>query len=144
MSLKNLTTLMPPLVSELPSLMQEATFQGANIKFSKYLDSFPFPYYILLRNIEALPRTLADLLRQVISCRPLIFYRCLSSAMPTVDGSWLRSGSSLCSLHETRSSHTTSCKARKADASRERKGHIFGATVFILSFIALGRDTRST
>lgn len=29
-----------------------------------YLDSFPFPYYIILRNIEALPRTLADLLRQ--------------------------------------------------------------------------------
>ncbi|KAK9734478.1 hypothetical protein RND81_04G142700 [Saponaria officinalis] len=29
-----------------------------------YLDSFPFPYYIVLRNIEALPRTLADLLRQ--------------------------------------------------------------------------------
>ncbi|XP_056176640.1 midasin isoform X2 [Syzygium oleosum] len=44
--------------------LMEATFQGANIKFSKYLDSFPFPYYILLRNIEALPRTLADLLRQ--------------------------------------------------------------------------------
>ncbi|XP_021720497.1 midasin-like [Chenopodium quinoa] len=29
-----------------------------------YLDSFPFPYYIVLRNIEMLPRTLADLLRQ--------------------------------------------------------------------------------
>ncbi|KAL2892752.1 Midasin [Bienertia sinuspersici] len=29
-----------------------------------YLDSFPFPYYMVLRNIEALPRTLADLLRQ--------------------------------------------------------------------------------
>lgn len=30
-----------------------------------YLDSFPFPYYIVLRHIEALPRTLGDLLRQV-------------------------------------------------------------------------------
>lgn len=30
-----------------------------------YLDSFPFPYYIVLRNIEVLPRTLADLMRQV-------------------------------------------------------------------------------
>ncbi|KNA10543.1 hypothetical protein SOVF_143350 isoform A [Spinacia oleracea] len=29
-----------------------------------YLDSFPFPYYIVLRNIEVLPRTLADLMRQ--------------------------------------------------------------------------------
>ncbi|KAL9235481.1 hypothetical protein vseg_010237 [Gypsophila vaccaria] len=33
-------------------------------KMTPYLDSFPFPYYIVLRNIEALPRTLADLLRQ--------------------------------------------------------------------------------
>ncbi|XP_057771067.1 midasin isoform X2 [Salvia miltiorrhiza] len=42
----------------------EATVKGADIKFSKYLDSFPFPYYVVLKNIEALPRTLADLLRQ--------------------------------------------------------------------------------
>ncbi|KAI9201056.1 hypothetical protein LWI28_017435 [Acer negundo] len=34
---------------------------------SKYLDSFPFPYYIVLMNIEALPRTLADLLRQNVT-----------------------------------------------------------------------------
>ncbi|XVF74359.1 hypothetical protein PTKIN_Ptkin13bG0104300 [Pterospermum kingtungense] len=34
------------------------------ISVSKYLDSFPFPYYVVLRNIEALPKTLADLLRQ--------------------------------------------------------------------------------
>ncbi|XP_071901315.1 midasin-like isoform X1 [Coffea arabica] len=44
--------------------LMEATFQGGNVKFSKYLDSFPFPYYVVLKNIEALPRTLADLLRQ--------------------------------------------------------------------------------
>ncbi|KAL6993116.1 hypothetical protein U1Q18_011234 [Sarracenia purpurea var. burkii] len=44
--------------------LMEASFEGGNIKFAKYLDSFPFPYYIVLRNIEALPRTLADLLRQ--------------------------------------------------------------------------------
>ncbi|KAE8646507.1 midasin [Cucumis sativus] len=44
--------------------LMEASFDGGNIKFSKYLDSFPFPYYIILRNIEALPRTLGDLLRQ--------------------------------------------------------------------------------
>ncbi|XP_010470609.1 PREDICTED: midasin-like isoform X2 [Camelina sativa] len=29
-----------------------------------YLDSFPFPYYIVLKDIEALPRTLGDVLRQ--------------------------------------------------------------------------------
>lgn len=34
---------------------------------TSYLDTFPFPYYILLRDIEALPRTLANLLRQVSS-----------------------------------------------------------------------------
>ncbi|CAK9179916.1 unnamed protein product [Ilex paraguariensis] len=44
--------------------LMEASFQGGNVKFSKYLDSFPFPYYVVLKNIEALPRTLADLLRQ--------------------------------------------------------------------------------
>ncbi|PIN24695.1 hypothetical protein CDL12_02577 [Handroanthus impetiginosus] len=42
----------------------EATVQGRDIKFTKYLDTFPFPYYVVLKNIEALPRTLADLLRQ--------------------------------------------------------------------------------
>jgi hypothetical protein len=49
--------------------LQEASFVGEGekrvLKFTKYLDSFPFPYYIVLKNIEALPRTLADLLRQV-------------------------------------------------------------------------------
>ncbi|XP_048233780.1 midasin isoform X2 [Ricinus communis] len=46
----------------------EASFAGEGekrvLKFTKYLDSFPFPFYVVLRNIEALPRTLADLLRQ--------------------------------------------------------------------------------
>ncbi|CAI0419971.1 unnamed protein product [Linum tenue] len=36
----------------------------SGLKMAKYMDSFPFPYYIVLRDIEALPRTLADLLRQ--------------------------------------------------------------------------------
>ncbi|CAJ1950871.1 unnamed protein product [Sphenostylis stenocarpa] len=44
--------------------LKEASFEGGKMKFSKYMDSFPFPYYIVLRNIEALPRTLANLLRQ--------------------------------------------------------------------------------
>ncbi|KAF5200410.1 Midasin [Thalictrum thalictroides] len=42
----------------------EASFEGEKLTFSKYLNSFPFPYYIVLKDIEALPRTLADLLRQ--------------------------------------------------------------------------------
>lgn len=44
--------------------MQSVSFSNGAPTFSKYLDSFPFPYYILLRDIESLPRTLADLLRQ--------------------------------------------------------------------------------
>lgn len=40
------------------------TFQGGKPVFRRYLDDFPFPYYVLLRDISALPRTLADLLRQ--------------------------------------------------------------------------------
>jgi hypothetical protein len=46
--------------------LQEACFKpGEDVQFKKYMDSFPFPYYVVLQNIEALPRTLADLLRQV-------------------------------------------------------------------------------
>lgn len=44
--------------------MTEATVEGTDFKFSKYIDSFPFPFYVVLKNIEALPRMLADLLRQ--------------------------------------------------------------------------------
>jgi len=44
--------------------MQTVAFAGGKPVFTRYLDAFPFPYYILLRDIAALPRTLADLLRQ--------------------------------------------------------------------------------
>lgn len=44
--------------------MQSVSFSNGAPTFTKYLDSFPFPYYILLQDIESLPRTLADLLRQ--------------------------------------------------------------------------------
>eukprot|EP00850_Spirogloea_muscicola_P001040 SM000004S14910 [mRNA] locus=s4:133208:176671:- [translate_table: standard] len=47
--------------------MQSVSFAGGGPTFTKYLDTFPFPYYILLNDIEALPRTLADLLRQIAS-----------------------------------------------------------------------------
>uniref|UniRef100_A0A0D3HEC5 Midasin n=1 Tax=Oryza barthii TaxID=65489 RepID=A0A0D3HEC5_9ORYZ len=42
----------------------EVSYQGTKLTMGKYMDSFPFPYYVMLKNIEALPRTLADLLRQ--------------------------------------------------------------------------------
>eukprot|EP00899_Mesostigma_viride_P010035 jgi/Mesvir1/19032/Mv12798-RA.1 len=44
--------------------MQSVSFAGGKATFTKYMDSFPFPYYMLLQDIHALPRTLADLLRQ--------------------------------------------------------------------------------
>ncbi|CAL4925261.1 unnamed protein product [Urochloa decumbens] len=45
--------------------LQEACFnEGGKLKLKKYMASFPFPYYVMLQNIEALPHTLADLLRQ--------------------------------------------------------------------------------
>ncbi|KAL1538139.1 midasin-like [Salvia divinorum] len=44
--------------------LQEFTGKGTEFKLSRYIESFPFPYYVVLKNIEALPRTLADLLRQ--------------------------------------------------------------------------------
>lgn len=47
------------------SCHQSVSFLNGSPTFSKYLDTFPFPYYIILSNIEALPRTLSGLLRQV-------------------------------------------------------------------------------
>jgi len=45
--------------------LKEACFKvGEKVELKKYMDSFPFPYYVMLQNIEALPRTLADLIRQ--------------------------------------------------------------------------------
>ena len=31
---------------------------------SRWIDSFPFPYYIVLRELRALPQVLSDALRQ--------------------------------------------------------------------------------
>ncbi|XP_078434368.1 midasin-like protein isoform X2 [Wolffia australiana] len=42
----------------------EYSFAGGKFSCTKYMDSFPFPFYVVLRNIEALPRTVSDLLRQ--------------------------------------------------------------------------------
>lgn len=46
--------------------LQDFKFETSQVKESNYMDSFPFPYYVVLKNIEALPRTIVDLLRQVI------------------------------------------------------------------------------
>lgn len=44
--------------------LEEVSFEGGLFSKTLYMNSFPFPYYILLKNMEALPRALADLLRQ--------------------------------------------------------------------------------
>lgn len=48
--------------------MQKADFKMVNgamqMEITRYLDSFPFEYYVVLRDVEALPGVLADTLRQ--------------------------------------------------------------------------------
>lgn len=44
--------------------MQTVSFVAGKPAFAKYMDSFPFPFYIVLRDTAALPHALADLLRQ--------------------------------------------------------------------------------
>ena len=44
--------------------MKAVSFAGGQPTFKQYLDTFPFPFYILLRDLAALPATLASLLRQ--------------------------------------------------------------------------------
>lgn len=36
------------------------------MEFRSYLDSFPFPYYLVIQNLEMLPRALIDVLRQFL------------------------------------------------------------------------------
>ena len=43
---------------------QAVSFASGGPVFAPYLDTFPFPFYIVLRDIAALPATLAALLRQ--------------------------------------------------------------------------------
>lgn len=44
--------------------LQQVGFRDGAPTFSKYLEGFPFPYYLVLRDIQHLPHLLADLLRQ--------------------------------------------------------------------------------
>eukprot|EP01135_Chromosphaera_perkinsii_P003042 Nk52_evm24s233 gene=Nk52_evmTU24s233 len=43
---------------------QSVKYVDGKLQVQKYMDSFPFPYYILLRDINALPSILSDALRQ--------------------------------------------------------------------------------
>ncbi|KAI7735789.1 hypothetical protein M8C21_000551 [Ambrosia artemisiifolia] len=42
----------------------EVSFEAGKCALAKRMDSFPFPYYVILKDIQTLPTTLADLLRQ--------------------------------------------------------------------------------
>jgi midasin len=44
--------------------LQQVSFHDGVPTFRRYLEGFPFPYYIVLRHIQHLPHLLADLLRQ--------------------------------------------------------------------------------
>ncbi|KAJ4439021.1 hypothetical protein ANN_14977 [Periplaneta americana] len=45
--------------------IQHSVFSGGTfVGFSSYLDNFPFPFYLILRDINALPTVLSDALRQ--------------------------------------------------------------------------------
>lgn len=46
--------------------LQQVVFENGEPSFMRYLDGFPFPYYMVLRDIQRLPHLLADLLRQWI------------------------------------------------------------------------------
>ena len=44
--------------------MQSVTFSNGAPVFRSYMDSFPFPFYTVVQDVNALPRTLSDLMRQ--------------------------------------------------------------------------------
>ena len=46
--------------------MQSVSFDKGKPKMTKYLDSFPFPYYVVVQESNQLPSTISDLLRQWI------------------------------------------------------------------------------
>lgn len=44
--------------------LKSVTYPNGKIKVVEYLESFPFPYYVVLRDIKLLPETVGDALRQ--------------------------------------------------------------------------------
>lgn len=44
--------------------IKSASFVDGKVVWKSYLDDFPFPYYLILRNVEKMPDILADALRQ--------------------------------------------------------------------------------
>jgi midasin len=44
--------------------LKSVTYPNGKLKVEEYLDNFPFPYYIILRDIKAMPEIVSDALRQ--------------------------------------------------------------------------------
>merc|ERR1712127_794247 len=44
--------------------LQSVSYPDGKLTISKWIDSFPFPYYIVLRDLVTLPQVLSDALRQ--------------------------------------------------------------------------------
>jgi len=44
--------------------LQDVSFPNGKLTVSRYIDNFPFPYYIVLRDIKRLPEVCCDALRQ--------------------------------------------------------------------------------
>lgn len=57
-----------PVQNSILSMQQGVAFKNANgameVKMERYLDSFPFEYYVVLRDVEALPDILSGTLKQ--------------------------------------------------------------------------------
>jgi len=44
--------------------LQSVTYPNGRLTISRWMDAFPFPYYLVLRELRALPQVLSDALRQ--------------------------------------------------------------------------------
>lgn len=44
--------------------MQSIRFEGGRVVRTAYLDDYPFPYYLVVRDVQTLPATLSDAMRQ--------------------------------------------------------------------------------
>lgn len=44
--------------------LKRVTWKGADMHMDRYLDTFPFEYYVVVRHIEELPHVLSSVLRQ--------------------------------------------------------------------------------
>ena len=44
--------------------LQSVSYPNGKLTISKWIDSFPFPFYIILRDLATLPQVLSDALRQ--------------------------------------------------------------------------------